>query len=374
MGSDESAIRSVDAQIYRCAVAEPFGYAGGFIDARESAVARVVTHDGTVGWGEAYAPGAVTAAAAAIATLGQQIVGRSVFERFEMASLRSCSMAPAGAAAASALALALLDACGKLRGKPVWSLLGAAPAAALRSYASALWFRRGDDPTAHYGEAVRVARECGFPAVKAKVGLGREDDLRAIARLREAGDGVGLMIDANQAYDLEVAWEVESAAAEAGMLWFEEPLPPDRLDDYAVLRANARVAIAAGETAASVADAQRWLAAPAVDIIQPDLCLVGGLLAGVEIAAMARHAGVIVAPHCYGLGIGLAASLHWAAVLGGAHDAAPIWIEVDTSPHAARDVLLGACDWFRAEGSELAVPQEPGLGIDLRHIARFRVG
>src|SRR5215210_1460002 len=79
LASDGSEIRSIEAQIYRCPVDEPFGYAKGFITVRESAVVRLATADGTIGWGEAYAPAEATAAA--IETVGHRFINRSVFER-----------------------------------------------------------------------------------------------------------------------------------------------------------------------------------------------------------------------------------------------------------------------------------------------------
>jgi D-galactarolactone cycloisomerase len=372
LASDGSEIRAVEARIYRCPVGEPFGYAKGFIDARESAVARVVTADGTVGWGEAYAPGVVAETAAAITALGRGAIGRSVFERSQFVAETDASW-QALAAAGSALALASLDAAGKLLNQSASAMLGGVSNPPLRSYASSLWFRPVGDATAHYGDGVREARDRGFAAVKAKLGLGVEADLRAIARLSDAADGIGVMLDANQAYDVDAAEIVATAAAEAGCLWLEEPLPPDRLSAYAALQVCSRVAIAGGETISSVGEAERWFDAAAVAILQPDPCLVGGLEAAVAVTEAAQRAGVAVAPHCYGLGIGLAASLHLAAIMAKAGDGEPIWIEVDAAPHPARDALLAGCDWFADGGVRLAVPTQPGLGIDPECIERFRV-
>jgi D-galactarolactone cycloisomerase len=378
LASDGSEIRAVEARIYGCAVDEPFGYSQGFITARESAVARVVTADGTVGWGEAYAPAA--AAAAAIAAVGRQFIERSVFERASIVAecvARCHGGVPSAptAAALSAIALAALDAAGRLVGKPAWALLGGTATPPLRPYASALWFRRGADPTAHYGNALRQARDQGFTAAKAKIGLGVEDDVATIQRLGAADNGMAVMVDANQAYHARDASLVARAAADAGITWLEEPLPPHRLEDYAALRAASAVPIAGGETVTSTDHARRWLDAQATDIFQPDPCLVGGLDSAPAITAMAEGAGVVLAPHCFGLGIGLASSLHWASAMAAARGGEePTWLEVDTSPNRARDALLAHASWFVAGGTAVRVPDEPGLGIpDLRRIAEFRV-
>jgi D-galactarolactone cycloisomerase len=193
-----------------------------------------------------------------------------------------------------------------------------------------------------------------------------------------------LMADANQAHDPIAAAEVATAAAAAGFAWLEEPLPPEHLADYAALRSGARLPIAGGETIRCRREGEGWIASEAVDVIQPDACLAGGLEDALALSLAARNAGLVVAPHCYGLGLGLAASLHWAAALAGAGPAeeanaapiaaaAPIWIEIDTSPNTARDALLAGCPWFGEHGARLRVPEEPGLGLDLDRIEGFRV-
>ena len=376
MARDGSEVVAVEGRVYRCEVPEPFGYAKGFISARESGVARIVTADGTVGWGEAYAPADL--AAALIDALGHHFRGRSAFERGVVARERAREVvgvsggAPV-AAALSALSVAAADAAGKLAGKPLWAVLGGASRPRLRAYASALWFRQAEDPTAHYGAAISRAREQGFEAVKAKIGSGVEADRRAIDRMRVAGDGMVLLADANQAYAPAAAAEIAAAAAAAGLGWLEEPLAPDRLGDYAALRAAAQIPIAGGETVVSLPDARRWIDAAAVDILQPDLCLAGGLDAAVSISDASMDSDVVITPHCYGLGLGLAASLHWASVIAAAApESGAVWIEVDTAPHPARDALLAGCGWFGDGGSRIEVPNAPGIGVDLERIAGFR--
>lgn len=377
MGSDGSEVVSVECRIYGCDVAERFGYSQGWIDRRESAVVCLTTADGTVGWGEAYAD--ARAVAAAVALIGRHFVGRSVFERVAVARataqrLRALPEHAPLAGALSAVSLAACDAAAKLLGVPVRAMLGGGATPNLRVYASALWFSPCQDPVGHYPEATRRTVASGFRAIKAKIGLGPGADLRAIDGILGAAESAEIMVDANQAYDVRDAEAVCRGIGTQPLVWLEEPLPPHRLQDYAALRARARVPLAGGETITSLREAAAWIVAGGVDVLQPDLCLAGGMDDTTVISAMARTAGAVIAPHCFGIGIGLAASLHWASVL--ADDAGadePIWIEMDTASNAARDALLSRCEWFAEHGRSLSVPSEPGLGVDPGGLDRFRV-
>ena len=372
MASEGSEIRAIDARIYACDLDERVGYSQGWIIRRESAVARLVTADGTVGWGEAFAPAAE--AADAITALAPRVIGTSVFEpRSLLARVRTgMEPGPAMAAAVAAITTAASDAQATLLDVPLWDLLGGKRAPALRSYASGLWFRPAADYTAHYAEVTRALLAMGFTAVKAKIGVSVPEDLRAVERVLMAAGDSAVMVDANQWYDIATAEEIHAFLASGPVVWFEEPLAPDRLSEYAVLRARGGVAIAGGETMTSLQDARVWLQNGSVDVLQPDLCLAGGPTDAVEIANLAGKSGIIVAPHCYGLGIGLAASLHWASTISSI-EGAPVWVEIDTSPNPARDALLADCPWFGNGGVHPSVPDGPGLGVEMDLIERFRV-
>jgi L-alanine-DL-glutamate epimerase-like enolase superfamily enzyme len=74
------------------------------------------------------------------------------------------------------------------------------------------------------------------------------------------------------------------------------------------------------------------------------------------------------------LGIGLAASLHWAAVLSGEGTGGePVWIEVDTLENPVRDALLDPSAWFGSRGAAITLPDLPGLGVDPERIVQYRV-
>jgi len=102
---------------------------------------------------------------------------------------------------------------------------------------------------------------------------------------------------------------------------------------------------------------------PENHIIQPDAMFTGGITGAVQIARMAQVAGLEFAPHTWsGNGIGLAANLH---VLGATHGA---WLEYPYDPPSfvveTRDAMLQEPILVDADGT-VALPQKPGLGIDL---------
>jgi len=375
---DGSEIAAVEAHVYSAPLSRPVGFAQGWVERREAAVARVVTAGGTAGWGEAYAP--ARPAAAAIATVAPHYLGCSVFERVAVGRsayhrLRDYGRSGVLCAALSAVATACCDAAARALGVPAWALLGGRARPALRPYASGLFFAPGDDPTAHYAETTRALLDAGFDGVKLKIGLGVEADARAVERvLGVAGAGTAVMADANHAYDWVAAVALERRLAQYPLAWLEEPLSPEHPGAYARLRERATLPLAGGESLGTRHDGRAWLSAGACDILQPDLSLAGGLDEAVAIGAMAEAWEVRVAPHCFGLGIGLAASLHWAAVLASdGMGAEPVWIEVDTLENPIRDALLADSAWFGAHGATLALPQGPGLGVDPERIAAFRV-
>ncbi len=93
--------------------------------------------------------------------------------------------------------------------------------------------------------------------------------------------------------------------AEYDVAWFEEPLPPDALEDFVALRRSAKIPIAGGEVLTRRQSFQPWLEARAFDIVQPDVTKVGGLSEQRRIAWMAREHGVRFIPHGWNTAVGL---------------------------------------------------------------------
>jgi D-galactarolactone cycloisomerase len=146
--------------------------------------------------------------------------------------------------------------------------------------------------------------------------------------------------------------------ADFGVVWFEEPLPPDDLAGYIELTRVSPVPIAGGEVLTRRQAFQPWIENRAVDILQPDCTKNGGLSESRRIAWLAYDHNVQVVPHGWNTAIGLAADLQFSAAIPVARYVEYLtpcaYIdEVTTEPFSLDDDGL------------LAIPTGPGLGIEI---------
>lgn len=141
---------------------------------------------------------------------------------------------------------------------------------------------------AEFGHRCRAAGDEGFRAIKLKVGLGTlREDIDRIQMARQAvGDEVRLMVDANQAFTTSTALERGKAYQDAGVFWFEEPLPPQNHDGYEELSTKLSIRMATGENEYTKYAFADLIRRGAVDIVQPDSRRAGGVTEWMEIAAM----------------------------------------------------------------------------------------
>jgi len=192
----------------------------------------------------------------------------------------------------SGVDLALYDLLGRLRGEPVYALLGGPVRDELTFYAT--------------GSRPDIAQQLGFIGGKmpihhapAEGQQGFEANIAALADMRaRVGDGFWLMWDAWMSLDVEYATRLAHAADEHELRWLEEALIPDDYWGYAQLKRQAppSVLITTGEH-----EATRWgfrqLLETGVDIIQPDVNWCGGITELIKISALADAHGAMVVPH-----------------------------------------------------------------------------
>lgn len=207
-----------------------------------------------------------------------------------------------------ALETALLDLLGQIKGSPLAAVLG--PLEREQVWTQAL--------VADLSEAQKL-RARGFRHFKLKVGAASvADDL---ARVREVRAGLGseveLRLDANGRWTRAQAAEVAAAAAELGLSWLEQPLPPGDLEGLAELRrGGARVAV--DEGLRSPADLEAHLAAEALDAVVLKPAFLGGPLVTLELARRAAEAGLeVMVTHALDGEVGRLAAFHVALAAPG---------------------------------------------------------
>ncbi len=275
--------------------------------------------------------------------------------------------------------VAVWDLVARARGVPLWELLGGSRSA-MPVYASCGQRLR----TAERVARVLAWREAGIGALKLRFW---HDDWREtvaeVAAVRAAvGDSMEIMVDANQAWrmpgdlsprwSLDTATEVARALGELDVYWLEEPLPLDDLDACRELREASPVRIAAGEFVRSLPETRHLI--PAVDVIQNDVVLNGGVAGCRRVAGWAGKAGIAWSPHTWSTGYGLLANLHVALALSTGEYLELPYDPPEWSP-ARRDFMLPAPLELAPDGT-LSPPPGPGLGVvpDFDGLERWRVG
>jgi D-galactarolactone cycloisomerase len=279
----------------------------------------------------------------------------------------------------SGIDIALWDILGKVTGQPVGRLMGGRYRDRVKPYASLLM----DEPAPLTDHLVRL-KSNGFRAFKMGWGpFGRGEDgavghAKDEAIVRAAREAIGsdalLMVDAGGSdafwrHGYKWARRTAEMMVDYEVAWFEEPLKPDARDDYVMLRQAAPVPISGGEVLTRRQTFLPWLRDGAFDIVQPDATKVGGLSESRRIGWMAMDYGVRLIPHGWNTAIGLAADLHLASALPETD-----LVEYITGSPYLDDLVVGG--WQLDQDGMLAIPDAPGLGIDLDldAVARFTQG
>jgi D-galactarolactone cycloisomerase len=279
------------------------------------------------------------------------------------------------------LEAAFWDIIGQVAGQPVAALFGNA-AKRLPAYASTAGLR----PPGERAEAAVAIKERGFRAMKIRIDRARlREGVEAVRRTREAvGDAFEIMVDLDQSWrtpggagaasDLVRTRKIVAELGELGVFWVENPLPYPDLPGYKRLRADIpHVRIAAGGLHRSVPELLRSLELDALDVYQMDVVHAVGMLRARTLAELALLKHRDYTPRTWHDGIALLANLHVAAGVGGGpffefpYDP-PSW----TPRH--RDFMLAREIDIDPDGF-LAVPQSPGLGVELDEeaVAGYRV-
>jgi D-galactarolactone cycloisomerase len=260
-----------------------------------------------------------------------------------------------GVVALSGIDMALWDIRGKVKGVPLYELLGGKCRDRVPVYATALY---PEEPPKVARKATALAQQ-GFQGVKIKVGFDVAQDIQIVRAVREElGREFVLMTDANQGYSIDVALRAAEAFAEYGAYWLEEPLFTEDIAGHATLRERGRVPIAVGENLHMCYAFENFVVRDAADFLQPDVARAGGITEIRKIAALAAKHDLQLSLHTWGDGVALAASLHLSAALRECDV-----MELDYTYNPLRSELLK--NPVEVENGFMTPPDRPGLGVEL---------
>ena len=334
---------------------------------------RVTAEDGATGWGQVstynadisslvvhrqVAPWALGADGSDIGQLMEIIPERE--HKFPGSYLRR---------AMGGLDTALWDLRGKREGKSVCALLGGTPGP-IRAYASSM--KRDITPQDEAARLKRLRDEKGFDAFKFRVGAevgrdrdewpGRTEEIVPTLR-REMGAAVALLVDANSCYSPARAIEVGHLLEDNGISHYEEPCPYWELEQTKEVTDALAIDVTGGEQDCDIPTWRRMIEMRAVDIIQPDVCYLGGITRTLEVAALGAAAGLACTPHCANLSLVTLFTMHLLKALPNAGKYLEFSIEGPDYYPWQQGLYVRSP--FDIDAGRARVPDAPGWGVEI---------
>ncbi len=340
---------------------------------------KLETEDGIHGWGECYTQSDRDRTIEInVQQLARYLVGRSAFNIKHFTFMAYNDFAGKRGAmdfysAVSGLEQAMWDIVGKALNSPVYNLLGGPCRDKIRVYANG-W---SGGPIEQRVERAKQLVEEGFTAMKFDPFPGRwrmhitADDERAaietVRALREAvGPDVDLLVEVHRRLAPVHAIRVAHAIAQYKPYWYEEPVSARNLDALAEVRRAIDLPVVTGEELYTKTEFREVFEKQAADYLNPDVANCGGILELKEIAAMAEPYMVAMSPHNYNsTTVGLAATVQACAVMTN-------FLLTEYFVNFTERGNEISVNPLKAKNGYIALPTEPGLGIELDEAALAR--
>ena len=363
-----------------------FGKAASF----DSALIRIETDDGIVGYGESKAQvGSASKNFALCALIEQELAPELIGEDardisrlwdlmyngvrakyslerghvFPILGRRGITLS-----AISGIDMALWDILGKSLKVPVWQLLGGRRHERMPAYASGGWA-----PADQIVDELHSFIERGnFKAVKMRVGSGdgtlNHSVKRVLAARAGLGEDIAIMCDAHGTFNVSEAKRFCRRVTECDIGWLEEPVTADDKTGLAEVRACTDIPIATGESEFTRFAFRDLVDKRAADIFQPDLSIAGGISEGIKIEALASAYQIRLAPHLWGGALTFASGLHLLA-------AASTGFIVEYSLGANPMLHELAEEDFLVSDGFIDIPDRAGLGVTINQdfVERYSV-
>ena len=271
--------------------------------------------------------------------------------------------------AMAGLDTALWDLRGKLEGKPVVELLGGQPGR-LRVYASSM--RRDITPEDEARRLVRLRDESGYTAFKFRVAreCGRDVDEwpgrteAIVPAMRKAmGADITLMVDGNSGFSPQRAIEVGKMLQDHGVEHFEEPCPYWELEQTLQVTEALTLDVTGGEQDCEFATWRSMIAMRAVDVVQPDVLYMGGIVRSLKVARMAQQAGLPCTPHSANLSMVTLFTMHLLKAIPNAGKYLEFSIEGPEYYPWQQDLFVKSP--YTIRDGHIDVSSEPGWGVEI---------
>ncbi len=213
---------------------------------------------------------------------------------------------------------ALWDLRGKAEGKSVCELIGGTPGD-IRAYASSM--KRDITAQDEANRFLKLRDEFGFDAFKFRIGaeVGRNVDewpgrseniIKTVSVALGGGKETALLVDANSCFQPERAIEVGHMLQEYGISHYEEPCEYWHYDQTKQVTDALDIDVTGGEQDVSLVDWQRMINQRIVNVLQPDICYLGGMNRTLRVCKMAEEASMPITPHCANLSMVTLFTMH----------------------------------------------------------------
>lgn len=369
---DKPAIAITDIQTFLVGTTRAENTTGNSanISGRTWVYVKISTDQGIHGWGEAYSVGPDAATAKVIEDYKSWLVGqdpRNIQYLWDL--MYNTTRFPGGSvvnAAISGIEHALWDIAGKAAGLPVWALLGGRVREKVRVYQST----GGATPQEAAENAQRLRESHGYTAFKMSPHNRGDNQMpynqvtriagQRVKAVREAvGPDVDIAVDIHARYfEVQRAIRVAKEIEPYYPFWLEEPIRPENFDVMKKLADHVDIPLASGECNYTKFEFRDIINIQAVDIVQPDICVCGGIMEMKKIAAMAEAQYMMVAPHNPMSPLATAVNVHFAA-------STPNFLILEYKAPvtgAYKEVLK---DPIMVEDGYVPIPTKPGWGVEV---------
>ena len=334
---------------------------------------RVTAENGNFGWGQTAPYNADISAKVVHRQVAPYALGESIYDvehlmdiipdrehKFPGSYLRR---------AMGGLDTALFDLQGRMEGKPVCEILGGTPGP-VRAYGSSM--KRDITPADEVDRLKKQMDISGFTAFKFRIGseCGRDVDEwpgrteEIVPKMRSSfPDGIALLVDANSCYSPANAILIGRMLEDNGICHYEEPCPYWQYDQTKQVTDALSIDVTGGEQDCSLVDWQRMTREHVVDIIQPDVCYLGGMVRTMKVAQMAHAVGLPCTPHCANLSMVTLFTMHLLRAIPNAGKYLEFSIEGED--YYPWQYGLFSSSPYGVTNGQVTVTDEPGWGVEI---------